>query len=333
MLKALLFLIVTGFSWVSVGAVVGHVERRGLHLAHYQIFSCLFCVGLGIASWATAPSAFFPRSGCPVSTWVGVLVGTLSCGVFEYLMIQAMGRAMKRGPNSIVWAIIQSGLIYPFLMGWLVFGVPMGLRRLAGIAMIIASVFLYAATKRPAKTAAPSAVGDEVATAPSPSPPVPDPPAPLRQWLVPAVLGMLCCGINQCGANLPSYLERGQDFSGAFRTLLISLGMLLTALVHFAIRSVRGTSGAPPRKGELRLLAGYAAVLGGLSFLTSRFLRFPGLDILQKHDAGSMGYPVMVAACIIGFFVYGRLVLRERIAWKQAVGAVVGLAGILLGCL
>ena len=46
-----------------------------------------------------------------------------------------------------------------------------------------------------------------------------------------------------------------------------------------------------------------------------------------------MGYPVMVASCIVGFFPYGLLVLRERINPLQALGAAVGIAGIVLGCL
>ena len=77
----------------------------------------------------------------------------------------------------------------------------------------------------------------------------------------------------------------------------------------------------------------YAAVLGAISFLTSRYLAFPGLDRLEHLGAGSMGYPVMVASCIIGFFPYGLLALHERIDLRQAVGAVLGITGILLGCI
>lgn len=316
MAKAILFLAVTGFSWVSVGAVIGHIERRGLNLTAYQFCSCLICIGFGVASWAAAPDASFPRSGCPVSTWVGVLSGTLLCGTFEYLMVRAMGLAMRRGPNAIVWAIVQSGLIYPFLMGSLVFGVPMGPRRLAGIALIVASVFLYASRRKAGN-------GNDADARPAPN-------ADLRQWLPAALLGMLCCGINQCGANLPSYLEKGQEFSAAFRTLCIYLGILATALAHLAVRAVRGEHGAPPSFRELRTLAGYAAVVGSVSFMTSRYLRFPGLDALEKHGAGSLGYPIMVAACIVGFIIYGVTVLRERPTRLQLLGTAFALAGIAL---
>ncbi len=329
MTLALLLLVTTGLSWVSVGAAVGHVERRGWSLVRYQILLCLVCVALGLVGWATAPDAFLPRSGCPTLTWVLVIAGMLSSGVFNYLMVLAMGSAMKRGPNAIVWAIVQSGLIYPFLMGWLVFDVPMGPRRLCGIALIVASVFLYAT--RHAEGAGRDDSHAESAEAATRA--GKDEPSALRQWLPAALLGMLFCGINQCGANLPSYLEGGQEFSGTFRTFALYFGLLMSALVHLAGQSLRGTRLASAAPGELRGLALWAVGVGTMSFLTSRYLAFPGLDTLKRLGAGSMGYPVMVASCIVGFFPYGVFVLRERINARQALGAVLGLVGILVGCL
>ena len=133
MLFSILLLVCAGLCSVIVGVAVGHVERREYSLVRYQLLNCAVCIAVAVAGWAASPSALFPSSGCPTATWALVVAGTLLCGVFQYLMILMMGRAMKLGPNATVWAIIQSGLIYPFLMGWLVFGSSMGPRRLAGI--------------------------------------------------------------------------------------------------------------------------------------------------------------------------------------------------------
>ena len=143
MLTALLLLIAQGLSWVLIGAVIGHIERRGYSLVFYQIFSCAVCVASGLIGWATSQEVFVPRSGCPTRTVVLVVSGLIVCGIFDYLMFLFMGRGMKRGPNAIVWAIIQSGLIYPFLMGWLVFHVPAGPRRLCGIALICSGIMYF----------------------------------------------------------------------------------------------------------------------------------------------------------------------------------------------
>ena len=316
MITAILFLVVAGFSWVSVGAAVGHVERQGYSLVRYQFLVCAVCVTLGLVGWVTAPTAFFPHDGCPAMTWILVVAGMLLCGAFNYLMALLMGCAMKRGPNAIVWAIIQSGLIYPFLMGWLIFSVPMGPRRFFGITLIIASVFFYALRSGAAEGNASSGAR-----------------APLREWLPASLLGMLCCGVNQCAANLPSYLEKGRDFSGTFRTFAMYFGLLMAAFVHVGILRLRGHRAEPIRPGELRSLAVWAGSVGLVSFFVGKYLTFPGLDRLERLGAGSMGYPVMVAACIVGFFLYGFFVLRERISARQAIGAVLGIAGILFGCL
>ncbi|MBR1608138.1 MAG: hypothetical protein IJ678_00810 [Kiritimatiellae bacterium] len=310
MTLGILFLVLTGFVWVSVGAAIGHVERSGLSLVRYQILSCAASVTFGLAGWAAAPGAFFPQSPCPRSTWALVVAGTFLCGVFNYLMIVELGRAMREGPNSIVWAVVQSGLVYPFLMGWLVFGVTMTPMRFLGIVLIVASVFLYATR------------GGAVGTS-----------APLRRWLPAALLGMFFCGVNQCGANLPSYLEGGKDFSGTFRSFSLHFGLLAASLVHVGIRKLRGDGLEPARPGEYRGLALWSFGVGAASFLVGKYLTFPGLDRLEQSGAGAMGYPVAVAACIAGFFPYGVFVLRERVSARQALGAVLGIAGILLGCL
>lgn len=228
MTLSILLLVCAGLCSVIVGVAVGHVERRGYSLVRYQLLNCAVCVAVAVAGWAAAPSAMFPSSGCPPATWALVVAGTLLCGVFQYLMILMMGRAMKRGPNAIVWAIIQSGLIYPFS---------------------------------------------------------------------------------------------------------IYSGLLLAALTHIAVQRVQGTRLAPARRGEIRDLALWAGATGILTFLLCRYLKFPGLDRLESLGAGSMGYPVFVAACIAGYFPYGALVLRERLDARQAAGFVLGISGILLGCL
>ena len=51
MATALLLLIVQGLSWVLLGSVVGHIERRGYSLVLYQIFTCAVCVNPSSLPW------------------------------------------------------------------------------------------------------------------------------------------------------------------------------------------------------------------------------------------------------------------------------------------
>lgn len=323
MLKALVFLVTTGFCWVAVGAVVGLIGRRGLNLLYYQIICSALSLVISLVIGLCSPSQLIPPEGISASTWFWVVAGSLANGVFNYLMIQFMGLAMKKGPNAVVWATIQSGLIYPFFMGWLVFHEKMSTCRIVGIVLIVASVILYAARGKADKAAATLRLGPS----PSPSPP------PVIAWLVPSLLGMLCCGINQCGGNLPSYLERGQDFPSIFRTLLLNVGGLLGCLGGILWGGFRGRWPARPRKGELLRLTIYCVSVMSVSYTSNILFMFPGLDALKNLGRGPLGYPIMVCSCIIGFFPYGLFVLREKINPIQAIGAAVGVAGIILGCL
>ena len=318
MTLSILLLVCAGLCSVIVGVAVGHVERRGYSLVRYQLLNCAVCVAVAVAGWAVAPSAMFPSSGCPPATWALVLAGTLLCGVFQYLMILMMGRAMKRGPNAIVWAIIQSGFIYPFLMGWLVFGEPMSAGRAAGILMIVASIFLYAARGK--------ANGQERTSSAAER-------APIRAWLVPALLGMLFCGLNQCGGSLPSHLPRGDEFPSIFRDLMTSLGELAGCTAGLVRLGLRGDLPRKPTRREFAELAGFAIGVLCINYTASVMLLYPGLDLLKAQGRVAMGFPIMVASCIAAFFPYGLIVLREKLNPVQALGAAIGIAGIILGCL
>ncbi len=78
MFTALILLIAMGLSWVPIGAVVGHIERRGYNLTIYQIFSCAACVMVGLAGWATSSESLLPDANCPATTRILVVCGLLA---------------------------------------------------------------------------------------------------------------------------------------------------------------------------------------------------------------------------------------------------------------
>ena len=58
-------------------------------------------------------------------------------------MILLMAKAMEKGPNGIVWSTVQSGLIFPFLMGIVFFNVAVTEKLVSGFVLIAVSVLLY----------------------------------------------------------------------------------------------------------------------------------------------------------------------------------------------
>lgn len=324
MVRALSFLIINGLSWVLIGAVVGYIERCKHNLLFYQIVSSVLGVFAGFALGAISGTGVFPAASVPQSTWLTVTVSCFLCGIFNYTMYVFMGQAMKRGPNAVVWAIIQSGLVYPFIMGWLVFGDVMNIYRGSGIVLIVASVFLYAASgKASGDNSGNCGAGKSKEVSAYSS----------RMWFIPALLGMLSCGINQCCAVVPSYVEHGQEFPGAYRMIVVSLGMLAGCAVEFYIKYPMRKAKIVFQHGEIRTILVCALAVMAVGNTLSVFLAYPGIDLMEKLGRGSMAYPVMVCSCIIGFFPYGILVLREKFSLVQALGVIAGTAGIILGCL
>lgn len=58
-------------------------------------------------------------------------------------MLQIMSYAMQRGPNGIIWTIIQSALIFPFLGGVVFFHVRLNAFRISGILLLLAALVLF----------------------------------------------------------------------------------------------------------------------------------------------------------------------------------------------
>ena len=103
-LLGILCLVATGLFWVLLGAIVGAVERRGLSTALLMILLAsgmvIICGGIMIALPSTALS---PR-------WYALASASLFfAGFFDYMLFLMMGRAMRHGPNGVVWTVTQSG--------------------------------------------------------------------------------------------------------------------------------------------------------------------------------------------------------------------------------
>ena len=62
-------------------------------------------------------------------------------------------------------------------------------------------------------------------------------------------------------------------------------------------------------------------------------LQYPSMDTLAKHGAGSLSYPLLVGSCVVGFSLYSKLFLKEKMTPLQWGALASCLAGIILICL
>ncbi len=312
MATGILFAVLTGISWIWVGIVISYAARNKVNIPYIQLLQTL--TGITISVIVLFAMGMLMKEQPEISArtkWLTAFC-MITFGILNYFMFLAMGAAMRRGPNGIVWSVIQSGIVFPFLMGILIFHVEPTLSRVGGMLLIVGSVILFGLGKE--KKAAANVPGMRK-----------------NSWYFFALLGMLLCGLNQCCANLPSYLSNGEPIGSVYRACFAQVGTLAGWLIgSLATRTLSRPKFHP---GELKKILFFAISLNAVGLTASYLLFYNALDFLAEADAGSLGYPLVVSSCVVGFFLYSVIFLREKTGILQKIGFLFGVAGIVIICL
>jgi len=307
-----LCLVITGgIPWVWVGIVYSRAAHRGINSGLIQLYGSIAGTVFNAAVFLMINRLHPMAADLPVSTVVWAAVSQAGAGAINFLMLRAMTVAMARGPHGITWSIMQSGMILPFLMGILVFGVKLRLGMAIGIVLILASILLFGVAKQDGKR---SNVASE------------------RAWFGMALLAFLFCGVTHCCGNLASYLPRGAEVGSVFRCLFAALGSAIVWPV-FAWMDRKKTGKPLFRGAPHRQIAKYALSILVVGIPSQYFLFYRGLDGLQRLGYGAVGYPIAVCSCIAGFFLYCTLIRRERPNRIQTIGMLAAMLGVLVICL
>ncbi|WP_417170630.1 hypothetical protein [Victivallis sp.] len=312
MATGILFAVLTGISWIWVGVVVSYAARNRVNIPYIQLFQTLTGILISVIVLCTMGMLMKDAPELSARTkWI-TACSMIAFGILNYFMFLAMGAAMRRGPNGIVWAVVQAGILFPFLMGILVFHVEPTPSRIGGMLLIVGSVILFGLGKET------KAAGNAPETR-------------KNCWYLFALLGMLLCGLNQCCANLPSYLNNGESVGSVYRACLSQVGMLCGWLIGVA--ATRTLSRPEFQPGEFRKILFFAISLNAVGLTANYLLFYNALDFLAKAGAGSLGYPLVVSSCVVGFFLYSAIFLREKSGFFQKSGCILGIAGIVIICL
>ncbi|MBQ7721750.1 MAG: hypothetical protein IJT64_02450 [Kiritimatiellae bacterium] len=324
MVTGLVLAVLTGLSWVVTGAVVGLVERHGRPTGQLLATRSAFLLAASLLLLA-AGRIWWPEAGLfkLCLAWRPALL-MAAWGSLSYVMAVFMGCAMSRGPNGASWTIVQSGFVFPFAMGIALGNTSATPTRLTGLALVLAGVVFGGLAKTSKATGGASSVGRHSSSRGRA--------APRRAWLVPALLGFVFCGANQCAVNLVSFLPPDARPAQPERIVWGALGMLSAAVLHGIVAAARGATTPRPESGTapLSFLIKVAAVEAAVWLFAGLFLLYNALDLLQAANLAAIASPIMVASCIVGFLIYGAIALRERTNRHQTMGIVCSLVGIAL---
>ena len=282
-----------------MGGASGHgIETRQLQLISY-LLGCLFLSVLAV-------SGVYP----PISIHGSLLWFSLSCyfgvGVLAFVLNETMARAMERGPNGLVWAFRQSGMLIPFIWGICAHNVKAGAVRLIGMCVLLVALGLMSFNHDMKKKETQG-----------------------TSWLVLALVTFVLCGFQMIINSEPSYQPEVRDgIPVVYRCLVMEFGTVVYALCVWLYRGFGAWRKSAAVNFRLPWFWVYAVSLQVFYLSATLCLTFNGLDRMAKLGLGALSYPVIVVSCIVWFTLYSFVVLRERLSWKQILDLLCCVGGI-----
>lgn len=296
-------MVIVGSSWCLVGLVMGDAPRRGIEPSLVQLFGNSFSFTLGTIIMIVTGSV--PQGSLPVILTTCSVYAV--CGSMNFFMLQIMAYAMQRGPNGIIWAIIQSALIFPFLGGVIFFDVKLTIVRLIGISSLLIALILFGFGKNNSNHKG--------------------------NWKIPAFICLAICAVQQNLQTAPSYFEEARIVNSIVRSLSVAGGSFLSAVIYNIVRMT------PERKRQLRsnirniTLWKYVGALQFFGLIFSYTLMYPGMNTMSDHGLGGMCYPVLVGSCIVAFTLASVWLLKEKIRPLQLGALTFCILGLIAICL
>lgn len=297
MFRGIIYMAIVGAGWTIYGMVMGWAPKRNVDVAIMLFYSALtaiaVCVSCGLLMG-------FPKNVPPLPHCI--TFGSLYlCGILNFFQLFLMSKAMERGPNGIIWSLIQSAFVFPFAFGVIFFHARCVVWNVIGVLLIIGALALFSIGKSNNVTG---------------------------KWKMLAFIAMLVTGGTQILSNLPSYFPEAEGVSSIWRTAYFSIGLGSGTVIQTIIE--KGKKLPSAIKGSIFSLDMWICIvlLQSTEILTSAFLLYPGMNSLAAAGVGAIAYPIAVASCIVAFDLYSIILLREKRTPLQMLGMLMILGGI-----
>ena len=288
-------MLLSGLGWSIIGIIISNCAHKNRNIAAIQGGAALLIMFLGINILILREKTLIYSQET-----IFIYLVMFITGIINFFNFILMRKAMKKGPNGIVWCIMQSALIFPFLAGILFFGVVPTATRILGVFLIIVGIILTGFGKENQKT----------------QKNLPE----NNKWIWVTLLAFTIVGISQCFGNLPSYMDGANQVDGVQRAIAFQ-GGTFSAFLFFSLLNTNFRKFDGVGKPMLALTV--------VTLIIQFFLFYKGLDIVQQAGAGSIGYPITISSCIIIFFIYSFIFLKETISSSGMAGIILCICGII----
>ena len=287
---------------------MGNVSRHNVPIPLLQLLAYLFGLVVGLVLLF---SGLYPPLSVSRDAAIQAFLFYFVVGLMSYPLRLSMAKGMECGPNSLVWAILQSGMVIPFIYGICFHDVKAGSLRLVGMVLLLLALPLMSVNIKEREKKVNG-----------------------KSWVFFAIVAFLLCGIQQTLLNEPSYSEEIRTgIPVIHRCLIIYIGNLVIASVMLF-----SPNQAAIRKNlhtylKNRYLWVYSFVLQTFTMASGLLLSFNAMDRMAKLGMGAISYPIMVISCILGFTLYSLIWLRERLTWEAIAGICLCVTGIVFLCI
>jgi len=292
-IEGLLLAVVTGLMWTGIGAVYSRVAREGHDIISFQMVAggLISVMAWWLCDWPTILAG-------PVPHLRPLAVNMAFAGVVGAAAMMVLMSAMRRGHHAVTWTVSQSALVLPFLAGIFIWHDAARPTGTAGVAAVLVSLVLLGVSR--------SKQGQDGSG------------GWVSVWLVLTVLAFVLIGCQQTICTIPN---RWPGFHDAGR-MRVALGSTSSAVFLAVVNLLRR------RWPEREVLA--LCVLCALFGITGAVTLFAALDFMQKVGQVAIVFPLCVGVCVVGFSLYSRAWLKERLGLVGAVGLALSVLGIVL---
>lgn len=300
----LIAMVLVGGSWTLVGLVMGDAPKKGVDSSVVQFFGGFIpiIVGLIILSCQKYDFGLFSFKTLLLTSacyWVG--------GFANFFMLENMSKAMQRGPNGIIWSIIQSAMVFPFIVGIVFFGAAINVFRIVGIIGLLTALVLFGMGKNNVSNG--------------------------KSWKLLTFLGLAICAFQQTIMTIPLFYEEARHISSIHRTTMVAIGTVIAAIVLTLFKQRNGSCQKILDGIKNLQVWKYVLILQGFNLFFAYIFLYPGMNVLGAKGLGGMCYPLLVGSCITIFTLTSCLFLREKLQKIQLIALIFCILGLLFICL